>query len=84
MPDPPTSRSQMANFMTFPRTAKTQVSGNDIVIGTDRLLLEQCTQRDNLRRYSVAVTAAAPPVPGPPWLIEVAEPGAVGTTRSAQ
>jgi len=35
MPDPPTSRSQMANFMTFPMTAKTQVSGNDIVIGTD-------------------------------------------------
>jgi hypothetical protein len=26
----------MANFMTFPMTAKTQVSGNDIVIGTDR------------------------------------------------
>jgi hypothetical protein len=34
--DPPTSRSQMANFMTFPMTAKTQVSGNDIVIGTDK------------------------------------------------
>ena len=27
----------MANFMTFPMTAKIQVSGNDIVIGTDRL-----------------------------------------------
>ena len=28
----------MANFMTFSMTAKTQVSGNDIVIGTDRLV----------------------------------------------
>jgi hypothetical protein len=26
---------QMANFMSFPMTAKTQVSGNDIVIGAD-------------------------------------------------
>ena len=26
----------MANFMTRSMTAKTQVSGNDIVIGTDR------------------------------------------------
>ena len=38
VPDPPTSRSQMANFMTFSTTAKTQISGNDIVIGTDRLV----------------------------------------------
>jgi hypothetical protein len=28
----------MASFMTFSMTAKTQVSGNDIVIGTDRLV----------------------------------------------
>jgi hypothetical protein len=28
----------MANFMTLPMTATTQVSGNDIVIGTDRAL----------------------------------------------
>jgi hypothetical protein len=27
----------MANFMTSPTTAKTQVSGSDIVIGTDSL-----------------------------------------------
>jgi hypothetical protein len=46
MPDPPTSCSQMANFMTFPRTAKTQVSGNDIVIGTDTV----CLLRGGARR----------------------------------
>jgi hypothetical protein len=28
----------MANFMTSPTTAKTQVSGSDIVIGTDNMM----------------------------------------------
>jgi len=36
----------MANFMTFPMTAKTQVSGNDIVIGTDRWVVYTCRQKN--------------------------------------
>jgi len=44
VPDPPTSRSQTANFMTFPMTAKTQVSGNDIVTGTDRMPGPSCSR----------------------------------------